>query len=186
MIGIILSIIFPGLGQVYFKKNGKGILMMILAIIPFIYPFILIWSIIDCIYLNKKINKQDRLSLKETVIGIGIFFVVVPLVIYALFLGLFKLQDNLTDNYFNPKNTRRELKEIKVELDKYYNYHETYPTNYTDFVNSKPIWANWETDSWQNKYNYILINSESFKLVSLGRDEILGTDDDIEISNENE
>lgn len=35
MIGILLSSIFPGLGQIYYGKNLRGIIMIALTFIPF-------------------------------------------------------------------------------------------------------------------------------------------------------
>lgn len=83
MIGIVFSIIFPGLGQIYFRKTSKGILMICLSIIPYIYPFALIWSIIDSIYLNKTVSKENRMSAKEAIIAF--------IIVFTTYLGILSL-----------------------------------------------------------------------------------------------
>ncbi len=54
MIGVLLSIIIPGLGQIYFGKTMRGIVMILMTLVPFLYPIALIWSIVDAINLSKK------------------------------------------------------------------------------------------------------------------------------------
>ena len=81
MIAIILTIIFPGLGQIYYGKTTKGIIMIILTFVPFLYPFILIWSIIDCIKLRKE-QQVEPITRKEAITAIIIFFICVSKIIY--------------------------------------------------------------------------------------------------------
>lgn len=52
MIPAVLSILFPGLGQIYYGEYVRAI-MIIIALTP-LYPAALIWSIIDVIVLNKQ------------------------------------------------------------------------------------------------------------------------------------
>jgi TM2 domain-containing membrane protein YozV len=85
---IILSAIFPGVGQVYLGRNKKGILFYVLAIVIVIYPVIWILSMIDVILSkNVKENQEDPFSVRKNVVIIS--FLTAPISLaFLLFLSL--------------------------------------------------------------------------------------------------
>jgi hypothetical protein len=180
MIAIILSIIFPGLGQIYYGKTWRGILMIVLALIPFAYPFILVWSIIDCINLRKKVN-PDPVTRKEAITAIVLFFVIIPLFTYVLFIGGLQAIEFITHNYSNPRNTKSELSDIANAVNKYQDKSAKMPTSLYDLIGSKPLRQSWTTDSWGNSYIFTIEQDSSITISSKGKDGVPDTEDDLKI-----
>ena len=87
MLPLILSIIIPGLGQFYYGKNVRAILMVLISLTP-LYPLAWIWSIIDICNLNKK-DIQPAYDKGETVWAIVLLFVVIPLCLSVTVWGMF-------------------------------------------------------------------------------------------------
>lgn len=181
MIGIILTIIFPGIGHLYFKKNVRGIIFILLSLIPFVYPIALIIAIIDCIRLNKTVPVEDRLSGREATVGIAIFFIVVPAAITILVVGFKVTGDYVSGRFIYPKSTHQKMQKIESELNKYYSYHHEYPGDLESFLSTKPIWSSWNKDSWKRKFKYEHKDPNTVVLTSAGRDGVFGTEDDITI-----
>ncbi len=182
MAGIFLSIIFPGLGQIYFGKTAKGVLMMILALVPFLYLFVLIWSVVDSVQLYR-IDSAEKLTVKESLPAIILFLIITPLSLYFLFSGFSIAKGKIQNDYLAPRNTKQELSNIQQKLDDYFYHYRRFPESYLDFVNSKPIWKSWKTDSWDNSYEYVLYDSLNYKLISAGKDGVFDTPDDLFITN---
>lgn len=182
MAGIFLSIIFPGLGQIYFGKTAKGVLMMILALIPFLYVFVLIWSVVDSVKLYPA-ESGDKLSIRDGLLAGILLFIITPLSLYFLFSGFLMAKDKIQKDYLAPRNTTHELRNIQQKFDAYFYQHNRFPESYTDFINSKPIWNSWKSDSWGNSYQYMLIDSLNYKLISAGKDGVFNTTDDLFITN---
>ena len=64
MLAIVLSLLFPGLGQLYYGKWIRAALMVILGVTP-LYPVALVWSVIDAYRLSRS-GAQPQLSAKES------------------------------------------------------------------------------------------------------------------------
>ncbi|AMD18494.1 hypothetical protein TL18_10025 [Methanobrevibacter sp. YE315] len=72
ILSAILSIIFPGLGQLYLGLNKKGIIFILGYIISFILVFLLIgfilmpiiwiWALIDSIRSTEAINRGEHVE----------------------------------------------------------------------------------------------------------------------------
>jgi hypothetical protein len=86
MLALILSIIFPGLGQFYYGKNKRGIAMLILALTP-LYPVALVWSVIDILRLNKQ-GITPKFRFKEAMWSILPFVLIIPLCLFIAFSGM--------------------------------------------------------------------------------------------------
>jgi len=165
----------------YYNKNVRGILFILLSLIPFVYPIILIIAIIDCIRLNKTVPIEERLSGREAILGIAFIFLAVPAAITILFFGFKYTGDFVSDRIVYPKATHQKMQKIETELIKHYNHHKKYPESLESFLSTKPIWSSWNKDSWNNRFKYELPDSTTFILTSAGRDGLFETRDDITI-----
>ena len=183
----ILTLFLPGAGQIIMKDYLKGSIMIILSmgigfftlmLFPFLYYGTMLWAFID-LYLKVSKAEGKSNSVLYLVMGIIGAAVVIPIIFY-LFLYTFIIGgEKLTEKVFNSRNTDSEMTEISDALKKYHAHYKTYPTDYADFIDSKPIWSNWDKDSWGEYYVYQLIDSNNYQLVSSGKDREMGTDDDL-------
>ncbi len=176
MIAIILSIIFPGLGQIYYGKTFRGILMILLCFVPFAYPIILVWSIWDCVRLRKT-QQVDPITRREAITAIVIFFVVVPLGGALLILGGLKSVEYISDNYTKPKQTREEMAEIAAAYTRLTANSGNPPQSLQDLVGWRPLRQTWFQDAWDTPYHF----DRSGVLKSAGIDRQFGTGDDLEL-----
>jgi TM2 domain-containing membrane protein YozV len=183
MIGILLSIIIPGLGQLYFGKTLRGVIMILLAITP-LYPAALVWSIVDAVNLNKKI-KPDPIMKKEAIIIIIWAFIIIPLGLFGSVFGTFTLFSKISDKFFLPNSTRLEMEEIVLTLENYKKSYEIYPNTLDEIIGKYPIRQNWIADAWCQQYYYNSIKEGTgYKLISKGADHKLNTKDDIIFTSE--
>jgi TM2 domain-containing membrane protein YozV len=181
MIAIILSIIFPGLGQIYYGKTTKGIIMILLALVLFLYPVILVWSIIDCIYLRKKIE-VNPVTRKEAITAIIIFFIVIPGITFLLIVGGFTAIEYISNNYAKPKQTKTEMAKISIAIEKYKTENNELPNTIGDVIGPSPLKETWLVDSWKTPYNFKIEENNGYVLISAGKDEQFDTEDDIKIT----
>jgi len=178
MIGIILSIIFPGLGQFYYGKNGRAIAMLLLGITP-LYPLALVWSIIDAVRLNKK-GEAPKFEAKEAMWGIVVLLVIIPICFLILFYGSFSLFSWYSDAYNKPRIAMEEGNDIIRTLIKYKKENNHYPEDLQTIISRSPIRARWASDAWGQSYHYeVSTDKSTFNLISKGKDMTLGTEDDI-------
>lgn len=181
MIAIFLSILFPGLGQLYYGKTGKGLLMIALCFLPFIYPLVLIWSIYDCIQLRKT-EKVDAITRKQAITALLIGFVIIPLLTVVFIGGAIHSSTYISNTIFKASNTEKEMREISVQLDKYKQKNNTYPENLVAIVGRSPIRQTYLTDSWGNLYRYKKTSENSFIITSAGLDNTFDTVDDLQLN----
>jgi uncharacterized protein YneF (UPF0154 family) len=178
MITIILSILFPGLGQIYLGKNGRGIAMIVLGITP-LYPVALIWSIVDIIQQNRK-GTIPAFSRQEAIRATVLFIVVIPLCFFILgFGGSFLIQKFNKSN--QPRLTEKEGREIAEAIDRLQEQTGKLPESINDLINLRPPRSGWRTDSWGNSYIYNTQKDETYTLASSGADGQPNTSDDIVI-----
>ncbi len=178
MIALILSILLPGLGQFYYGKNVRAIFMILLTFTP-LYPIALIWSIIDVIILGKK-EIKPRFSKKEAVWAIVILLVLIPVAFFLVFTGMLSIGQWYTDKYVKPNTTVEEGYNIASAIHRYHRSSGEYPTDIYTLIGNTPVRSGWKTDSWGEPYIYELEkDGQNFKLLSKGKDRILGTEDDI-------
>lgn len=175
MLGIILSIIFPGLGQIYHEKYLKGAIMALLALTP-LYPVALIWSIIDVIKIQKALGKG--ISSKEAA-----WIVVSVLIIAPIFVGLigtatYQGIDYLNRTKYNPERTREELIEIRLALESYKDVNGEYPKDLYKLIKGKPLRKDWLLDGWGNFYR-LEKTGDNMIITSAGNDGKFDTEDDI-------
>ena len=178
MIGIVLSIIFPGLGQFYYGKNWRALAMLLLGITP-LYPIALIWSIIDIVELNKK-GEAPKYEKKDAIWSIVLLIVVIPICFLLLIYGSVSIFGWYSEEYNKPRITREESIDIVRALSNYNTENKHYPDNLQSIINDNPVRARWSSDAWGQPFHYeVSADRKSFKLVSKGKDRILGTADDI-------
>ena len=178
MLALILSIIFPGLGQFYYGKNKRGIAMLILALTP-LYPVALVWSMIDILRLNKQ-GITPKFRFKEAMWSILPFVLMIPFCLFIAFSGMFVVGSWYSDRYIKPKVTLDEGKEIISALENYHKVKGKYPISIGDLVAGRPVHSRWRLDAWGEPYIYEASHDgHKFSLVSKGRDRMLGSEDDI-------
>lgn len=178
MIPLILSILLPGLGQFYYGKNVRAIFMLLLTFTP-LYPASLIWSIIDVIRLNNQ-EIQPRFSKKEGIWAIVILLVVIPAFVIFAFSGMLSLGQWCSNKYFKQNTTIEECHKIVSAIHNHHSMSDEYPKDINTLIGSIPVRSGWKTDSWGEPYIYELEkDGQNFKLLSKGKDRIVGTKDDI-------
>ena len=156
--------------------------MILLCFIPFLYLIILVWSIIDCIQLRKKV-KVDPLSRKEAITAIIIFLIVIPFATFILILGSFTVIDNISNNYLKPSQTKSEMTRISISVKNYVDKTNEMPKSLLKLIGNNPVKKTWLIDSWQNPYKYEFHGENRFTIISAGKDELFETPDDIIVTN---
>lgn len=178
MLPLILSILLPGLGQFYYGKNIRAIVMLLVALTP-LYPLALVWSIIDVLRLNKQ-GIEPKFQKREAVWAIVIFLVIIPLCLFVAFSGMLSVASWYSNNYIRPKATLEEGNRIVSAIQNHHSHSGKYPPDISTIIGGIPVRAGWKTDEWGESYIYeITNNGQDFKLLSKGKDRILGTEDDI-------
>lgn len=177
MIAVILSVLFPGLGQIYLGKNFRGVAMLLIGITP-LYPLALVWSVIDVINLRNQ-GVEPVFSKKEAVWVIIFLLVIIPacfaLLIYG---GSFVVQ--AVEEHNKQKIILSDGVEIVRAIEKYKGESGKLPENLEVIISGNPLRYSWRTDSWGNPYIYeIMPDKNTYRLISKGRDGTRGTPDDI-------
>ena len=176
MLAIILSIFFPGLGQIYLGKTWRGLAMLVLGI-TILYPVALIWSIIDIIRINKQGNLPafDR---KQAIWALILFLVVIPTCFFLLGIGS-ALVIRKVNGIAQPRLTRQEGTEIANAIERYRDTTGTLPQTISDLIQGRPPRYGWRTDAWGNDYAYTLNGNGTYTLISNGADGEPNTVDDL-------
>ena len=85
-----------------------------------------------------------------------------------------------SNKYLKPKATVEEGYNIASAIHRYHRSSGEYPADIYTLIGSIPVRPGWKTDSWGEPYIYELEkDGQKFKLLSKGKDRILGTEDDI-------
>lgn len=176
MLAIILSIFFPGLGQLYLGKTRRGLAMLALGI-TILYPIALIWSIIDITRLNKQGN-LPAFNKKRTMWALILFLVVIPMCFFLLGIGSGLVIRKVND-IAQPRLTRKEGTEIANAIERYRDTTGTLPPSISDLIQGRPPRSGWRTDAWGNDYAYTLDGNHTYTLISNGPDGESGTADDL-------
>lgn len=176
MLAIILSIFFPGLGQLYLGKTWRGLAMLVLGI-TILYPVALIWSILDIIRVNKQGNLPafDR---KQAIWALILFLVVIPMCFFLLGIGSGLVIRKVND-IAQPRLTRKEGTEIAYAIERYRDTTGTLPPTISDLIQGRPPRSGWRTDAWGNNYVYTLDGNHNYTLISNGPDGEPNTADDL-------
>jgi hypothetical protein len=178
MIAIVLSILLPGLGQFYYGKNIRAILMVLLGLTP-LYPLVLIWTIIDIVVLNKK-GATPKYSKKDAAWAIVILLVIIPVFVFITASGLFAIGNWYSEKFVIPEQTTSEGFNIVSAIQEFNDSHGKLPSSISELIDSRPLRAGWGKDGWGEPYYFeVLENGTDYKLISKGRDRTIGTDDDI-------
>jgi len=188
----IISMILPGAGHLILKDYKKGIIFLFIQIVGFFvfpifsyYYFYIPCMIVSVVDLYLKLQKKNgkAKTIRALIFGIIVLVILIPALIMIL-ITTFKVGGQfVTDNYFNEGRTKQEMKEISIALDRYYDKYQRYPADYNKFIRTKPIWSEWEFDSWDNRYRYTQKDSVDYVLQSSGKDKKFDTNDDLKITN---
>jgi TM2 domain-containing membrane protein YozV len=178
MMAIALSVIFPGLGQLYYGKWGRAILMMLVGVTP-LYPAALVWSVLDAYRLGQR-GLRPQFSRGDAVLAIVLLVVVAPLCIALLVVTGGEALGWFQDAHLNRSATVAEGAEIAATIIDYRSELGHYPDSLSTIVGTRPLRAGWFTDGWGRPYRYqVEETGKSFKLTSAGRDGKFETDDDL-------
>ena len=184
MLPLILSIIIPGLGQFYYGKNVRAILMVLISLTP-LYPLAWIWSIIDICILNKQ-DIQTVFDKKEAVWTVVLFLVVIPLCLSVTAWKMFSTFKWYSNSFMKANATIEEGNAIASSMENYHKDIGKYPPSISKLVQGRPIRASWKKDGWGESYFYEIVNDgQAFTLISKGKDKILGTEDDLVFKDSN-
>ena len=183
MIALILSILLPGLGQLYYgEKWSWTSLCCFLGLQP-LYIVALVWSIVDIIILNKQ-GVLPAYKPKEAVWAVVILVFIVPVFLFISFYGIFSVGQWYSNKYIFPGQTLSEIQQISNTVDDFYSTYGKYPNSIDEIVKNNPIRNEWYKDSWGQPYHYkVSADGMSYTLISKGSDMSLNTDDDILKSN---
>ena len=79
-----------------------------------------------------------------------------------------------------PKKTKKEIAEICDRMESWNENLGKYPTELKELIGNNPLRQNWNKDSWNREYKFIVSeNGKEFLVASAGSDGIFGTEDDI-------
>jgi 4-amino-4-deoxy-L-arabinose transferase-like glycosyltransferase len=179
----LISIILPGIGHFFLKKYVRGFFIFALCIgVGLIFPplsllFVII-ALVDLYYIMEKESGRKAAS-RRLIFSLLIALLVIPGFYIAFSLSFLKSSEYATNHYFNERNTIKEMDKIAAALESYHGHQKQYPASFAEFVNTKPIWKNWQTDAWSNLYQYELTETTSYTLISAGEDQVYGTEDDL-------
>ena len=179
MLPIVLSILFPGLGQIYYGRTDSGLTMILLSLIPILHPFVLIYSVFDVIRLKRK-GYIPKYTGEQATKGVLIIFGIFILAGSILAFGSIRLFAWYSDDYIKPQLTNNKGMKIVKSIKSYHNGYKQYPESIESLIGDNPIRKGWRSDAWGEPYIYELYeDNQSFKFVSKGKDRKLNTQDDI-------
>lgn len=188
LLPFVLSIILPGTGQFVQKKYLLGISMIFIWLflglyipyIPFSYFYYgtMIWSLIDIYIRMENISGRSK-AIRYLIFSIIIAVIIIPSIFLLSTLTFIKGGRFMQSEFLGLDQTKDEMVEISDQLDSYFNYYKKYPSDYEQWIESKPIWEGWKRDSWGNNFRYTQSDSTNYTLTSSGKDGKFETEDDL-------
>lgn len=192
LLGFFLNLLWPGVGQIYFRKLKKGLLFALLGLF---LPFIMfIVSCIDLYFLNKQLIQRipseeasaEGFHLPEWDIPWEKTFQVVSIIVLVLifvysvyFISFFLFMAHFRQNKI--QTTIQEMQIIKQSLEDELKKEGTCPDSLESLVKGRPLRRLWLKDAWGMPYRYVKRDS-AFELISSGKDKKFNTEDDLSVS----
>lgn len=191
LLGFFLNLLWPGVGQIYFRRLKRGLLFALLGLF---LPFIMfIVSCIDLYFLNKKLQQhapegssEEGFQLPEwdipwekTFQVAGIIVLVLIFVYSVYFISFFLFMAHFRQNKI--QTTIQEMQTIKQSLEDELKKEGTYPDSLESLVKGRPLRRLWLKDAWGMPYRYVKRDS-AFELISSGKDKKFNTEDDLSVS----
>jgi len=181
MVGTLLALLFPGLGQFYYGKPLRGSMMLLLGVTP-LYPIALLWSVVDAYRLHRR-GVSPVYDRREAAWAIVIVMVVVPLGLGTAGILVLRTFSWYRATHLNVSATAAEMQQIALALDESKEASGRYPHHLRDLAAGRPLRMDWLTDAWGRPFRYETGPGDlTFTLTSVGRDGILGTADDMSIA----
>jgi len=183
MIGVLLTIVVPGLGHLYYGFNKKAFTLIALYLLGWVfplcyvilYPYALydIWGICKGNY-SPKWNRADAVTIILAVL-------VGPTLAFLLWISIAPSVLNYYQNTWSfPNIVSTRGKEIVRAIERFYVKYGEYPGEIQNLVNGNPLRKRWLFDPWGNPYYYEINDSQNgYILLSLGPDGSKGTADDL-------
>lgn len=132
---VILSIIFPGMGQVYNGQVGKGVFILLTCFLVFPY----VYGIMDAYRTAVQINKGEVVSNASVVNTAGCM--VVMLMLVAGPVVLYKVFKDPIEHYLNDSSSghaRKILENVSRGAEGYFKVKGEYPTSFSDLYLATP------------------------------------------------
>lgn len=115
-----------------------------------------------------------RFNFKKLLLG---SFITVVLVAGIIALTIF-----LTKDYFKERSTKKEMTQLKEELEQFKNTKKLYPNSLSELIGSYPLKRDLHNDQWNNPYYYsVTRQGTDYSLKSSGPDQTMNTNDDLVI-----
>jgi general secretion pathway protein G len=128
---------------------------------------------------RRKFEKENNLPKKRMISPmnkIAIVFLIILTAFLFLKINSFKKQGK--------KITLNEMIKIRAILEAEKKQFGTYPTAIKDIIRNNPLRKNIALDYWKNEFIYLLSkDSLNYTLISLGKDRIQDTSDDLKVTN---
>ncbi|MBD3272358.1 MAG: hypothetical protein GF384_07465 [Elusimicrobia bacterium] len=184
LFGILLNILWPGLGQMYFRKVKRGIFFAVMALfIPFI---MIIAACIDLYLLNKRYVATDEDTWPDfdvnwkkplKIILVALFMVILGYSLYFLsfYLWIARMRQSAAER------TLQEMQTVKAALSDFYKDQGYFPQSLSELAGRRPLRNLWASDGWGQSYRYRVHNG-GYELVSAGKDGAFDTEDDLYLS----
>ncbi|KAA5827906.1 hypothetical protein FPF71_03435 [Algibacter amylolyticus] len=103
-------------------------------------------------------------------------------IVITILLGI---SFSLYQHYFsNAKNTIKKLIKVEALIIENKEVDGYYPKKLEDIIRNNPLRKNITLDAWGNEFHYIVLaDTNTFALISKGKDGILNTKDDLTTAN---
>jgi TM2 domain-containing membrane protein YozV len=179
MIPVVLSILIPGLGQIYYGKTARGIIMILMTLVPLLYPIALVWSIVDAVRLART-GSNPAFSRRQAIAVIVFVFLIVPLGVLLAWTAMWSVS-GLYSKFVKRDDAVYELTQIKAGLLKYKEAKGVFPTSMHELAGRRLGRQQWLHDPWGEEYHFTVADdSTTCVVVSKGPDRERGTGDDLE------
>ena len=191
----ILSVLIPGLGQIYCRRWGRGALFFFGAFLiggiipPFLYIAILTWSAIDAYGIAKDTQGYGQAG-DGPVIDIGrprlpsidmrqaLTYIGLPVSIVAL-LAIIIVFTLSRYGLWGDRTSGKRLEPLMAKIEAYKSTTGSYPDSLKALIDpTDPIEKKQILDLWGHPYIYRTTRG-GFELLSAGKDGQPGTKDDI-------
>lgn len=182
MIALFLTLIFPGLGHFYYGKNRKALILVAVSLVPFVYPFSLVYALYDTYRIHRS-GRAPELSRREaiTVVLVGIALpVALGIMLVVVAPGLYRSVVSGVGGTSYPETNRSTMDDIAHALEKYHDRNGRYPEDLDGIIRDNPLRKKWLADPWGSLYRYETdAGRSSYQLISAGKDKAYNTADDI-------
>ncbi len=194
VLAAILSVIIPGLGQLYCRQWTRGIMFLVGALfltilVPLLGILVWVWGIIDAYRTARALEgyadtgegpviEINKLRFPSVDFRKALPFIGIPLGIVALLVLVVAIV-TFRSGLWNAGGSGEGLRKLIEKIENYKAKTGSYPASLETFIDpTDPIEKKQILDPWGNLYIY-RPTEKGFDLFSAGRDGQPGTTDDV-------